>query len=127
MALVRPVPELDSALRSLFNAPPAPTRVYLNGGGTPAPEETEDPDAPVLEFSARGRVEVLTLESMGVKVIWPEDKDATQTEISRTTHTVRVFNPEDDSQYVDVEVIDELTVENIDKIQRRWKFTGGLT
>jgi hypothetical protein len=55
----------------------------------------------------------------GIKVVNPDTGDVgedpsaglmlTYNEVSRSTHVTRITNPEDDQQYVDVEVIDSIT------------------
>lgn len=122
MAVVRPAPDLDS-LRTLLNPAPSPTRVYMSG--TPAaPEGTEDEDAPVLEFTARGRVEVITLESVGVTLVdIQDDPESLLDEVTRETETVRITNPEDPEDYVDQDVATTLTVRNVRGATRRYLFT----
>lgn len=39
----------------------------------------------------------------------PDDRTITYTEVNRTTHVTRVTNPQDEIQYVDIEVIDDIT------------------
>lgn len=80
---------------SNFSIVEPPTKPSVNFQDNPPPEEgQENPDQ-----------EQLTL---------------TYTEVSRKTHTKRVTNPEDAEQYVDVEVIDEITFSGDDNILRKF-------
>jgi hypothetical protein len=57
----------------------------------------------------------------------PEDDEAPETEaiwdeVSRATSTIRVFNPQDENQWVDVERIDSLIMRGPDSRQHVFRF-----
>lgn len=89
--------------------------LYFGSGSYTPPATTTDPDNPppegTLVWSAQQPSGCTTLGGMGFSIKWP-DSDFNFTETGRTTHTVRVENPDDSSQFVDVEVIDNITYRN---------------
>jgi hypothetical protein len=46
------------------------------------------------------------------------------TEIARKTHTVRVENPNDASQYLDVQRIDQMRLQDENGVQSTWNFNN---
>jgi hypothetical protein len=76
----------------VYKADPAPTQ-----------REREDDEA-VLEWTYTARVEPVTLQGMGWKINFSSKAN------TKKSHTERVTNPNDSEQFVDVEVIDVITV-----------------
>lgn len=65
------------------------------------PEPKQDTSEAVLTFTARMPVQVTSIAGLGFKVVWA-DADRFD-EVQRDVEVVRVTNPEDPSQFVDVE------------------------
>ena len=83
---------------------------------------TEEDNVGVLRWSASQSSAIVSLGSMGFTIKWPDDDDFNYTELARDTHVILVENPDDSSQYVDVEVVDNFTVQNRKGIQSNFKF-----
>lgn len=81
------------------------------GGSEPsgAVVDTDGNGVPDLEWGARVGAETVTLEQLGIRL---QDPLMDFEELSRDTHVLRVTNPEDADQYVDVEVIDNIRFRN---------------
>ncbi len=92
-------------------APTVQTRAgfYFYGQRTLGEDKnTEGQDVPVLKWVASAQPKVLTLASMGVTVIWPDDEDGDDFfESFRVTHPVTIEN-EDGPGSVTVDVIDAI-------------------
>lgn len=86
---------LEQAIRPFVERGPRPVPVRETPAQPPAEAE--------ISWSARMSVQVTTLEAQGIRVIWPDSED--HREVARQTRTVRVQNPSDPSQFVDVEDI----------------------
>lgn len=83
-----------------------------------------EPELAVLEWSARAGVQTTDLPSLGVILNSDDtDSDGILDEIGRSTHTVRVTNPDDPDQFVDVEVADSILLSNRAKQKRQWNLT----
>lgn len=119
--------DLTKVVRPFTGIPiSTPTRTRTERGfyfGSPsyvAPGTTTDPGNPppegLLRWSASQSVGVTTLGAMGFTINWPDDPNNDYAETLRTTHTVRVENPDDSSQFVDVERIDTISFRNGQKI-----------
>lgn len=70
-------------------------------------EEATEPGPGVLIIESQVRMDVVTVRGMG----WSIRKE--EREISRETSTVRVTNPSDPSQFVDVERVESLLVRDL--------------
>lgn len=99
--------DLERVVRTFADTTSKPdrTRVSYGGGSFGGnPSTTADDDALVtLSWSARASVQILTMEGLGFTI-----EDDAYDELERTTHVERVENPDDSSQFVDVEVIDQI-------------------
>jgi hypothetical protein len=83
------------------NYPAIPSR---SGGGGAAPSDDVD-----LTFGLEGKAKIYNCSfSTSVNTY----VDTKTKEIDRTTHTKRIENKDDPSQFVDVEVVDKLSVES---------------
>lgn len=87
---------------------------------------TTEPALVVLEWSARAGVQTTDLPSLGVILNSDDDNDSEGIldEFDRTSHTVRVTNPDDPEQFVDVEVADSITLTNRAKKKRKWNLSS---
>lgn len=75
-------------------------------------KNTEGQDVPVLKWVASAQPKVITLDSVGVKVVWPDDEDGLGFfEASRTTHPETVPNNSGPGSFT-VDVIDSITAKN---------------
>lgn len=90
---------LEAAVRPFLANPPRAAELR--------PEPAQDDGAAVLVWTARMPVQVTSIAGLGFSVRWDDDERAS--ELARTTHQVRVSNPADAEQFVDVEVIDDVT------------------
>ena len=120
-------PDLERIIRPFQSRGTSLSRVRNSGQtGTQASGAvtgTDGEDIPSLTWTARASVEVLTLGARGYRIIF-DDKPQDLFEISRTTHTVRVTNPEDPEQYVDVEVVDSVDLQDAANAIRRYSFNN---
>jgi hypothetical protein len=72
-------------------------------------KNTEGQDVPVLKWTASAQPKVLTLDAMGVKVVWPDDNDGNSLfESFRITHPETIHDPDNPDTSVDVDVIDQV-------------------
>lgn len=67
------------------------------------PDQPQDDTTPILTWTAQTDVQIFEAPSLGFQT-----KDDEQ-EVDRVTREERVENPEDSNQYVDVEIIEEIT------------------
>lgn len=119
--------DLEKAVRPFITVIEPPSRARDGEQNVdPAYTTTTEPALAVLEWSARAGVQTTDLPSLGVVLSGNDesDSDGILDEIDRTTHTVRVTNPEDANQYVDVEIADSLTLTNRAKQKRKWNLTS---
>lgn len=70
----------------------------------------EDAEA-TLTIVARARAETTNVTSVSMRIVWP-DKEEEEEEILREVQEKRVTNPEDEEQYVDVEVVEVIYLRN---------------
>lgn len=107
----RPPADLDRIIRPYVRVAPKPdrSRVFFGGdnGSSGEAQDTEGQDVPVLAWEAMASVNTVTLPGVGFSVF---ESDFTETK--RITHPKRIVNPDDSSQFVDVEVIDNISYEN---------------
>lgn len=84
-------------------------------------------DATRFEFDASFRPKALSFSGVGVAKgkTGNQPNLLTYDEISRKTTTVRVTNPTDPEQYVDVERVDVATFRNADGTHSQFKFRNG--
>lgn len=121
-----PAVSLETVVRPFLprtNAKPDRERLFWAGGNRTngAATTTEGEEIPLLEWESSCRPEVTTLEGLSVYRDEGSDRDVEQNEIARKSRIERVENPDDPSQYVDVEVYDEITFENDSKKKRVFK------
>lgn len=97
---------MEGLVRPFWKKAPSPDAA---GAGEPV----EVPDA-YITWSSRVSPSVTTLEGQGINWSWEADEggDNDDEEVTRETHTVRVENPTDPEQYVDVEVVDAVVFKN---------------
>lgn len=123
-------PDLERVVRPFQDrTKPLPrSRTYWNGTPTPPAETTTDPESTegVLTWSARANMQVETLPGLSV-ILKEDDKDSDweQFEIERETTTKRIFNPNDGSQFIDVEDTTAINLKNKAGQQRRLVFSVG--
>ena len=94
--------------------------------GTPTyqpPSTSEGQQDGTLTWSATQDAQTTTLESFGFTIDWGDDS-TNFTEISRTTHTERITNPDDDTQFVDVEVADSIQYKDTKNIVSKYLFVA---
>jgi hypothetical protein len=120
-------PDLELFVRPFTgsNQPLPRNRIYWNGAPEPPLPTTTDPDSRegVLTWSARADVQGVTLPGMNVRIKEDtNDSDNDLGEVERETSTKRVFNSEDASQYVDVEVVERIVLTNKAKQRRTLRF-----
>lgn len=86
------------------------------GGRALQQEETSsDPSIPTIKWGCVSNGTALTLAAQGFDFTFVPDPNAPNMnfkEQERQTHTVRVSNPDDPEQFVDVEVIDQIQFNN---------------
>lgn len=113
---------LENIIRPFLNTPGKPdrTRKYTRGRqNTIGVVDTEGEEIPTLSWTAAVRTEVTTLpaQSVSVKLNPPDDDDEAEDEelpdydeeeVSVIMETVRIYNPDDNQQYVDVERVKEI-------------------
>lgn len=108
---------------------PIPVRtergLYFGSPTYHAPSTTEGTPEGTLTFTATQSAGVTTLDSYGFTVNWPDDKNNEYAEIVRQSHTVRVENPEDSEQYVDIEIADAIQFRNGKNTVSKYTFSGG--
>lgn len=117
-----PVIDIEKLSRPFVSAPSLPTRVRPDEVTQPsesASSSSTEPGLVSLSWSARAGVNTTDLPSMGV-LLSTGDDDFDQFELTRNTSTVRVENPDDSDQFVDVEVINSITFANKSKQKRTY-------
>lgn len=105
-----PAPILEKAVRPFSSDPPKPRAARV--------EPDQPPPEAQLVWSAKTNVEATTIPALGFRVNTREE----WTETSRDTFIQRVTNPEDDSQYVDVERVRALYSKNKDGRSSRIRY-----
>lgn len=88
---------------------------------------TEGDAVPTLSWSASMSPATIDLPSVGftVDLSGQDGPDVFQNEDSRQTHVERVFNEEDDSQFVDVELVDKIDFTNDSGLTRKFSLNNG--
>lgn len=95
---------------------PFESKLFQTTRGRQQKEEAE-PEEAVFTLEATAKIQVTTMEGMGWSVSFPEpdddNPDEDNAEEKRSVRTVRIYNPEDSEQYVDVEVIDSIDFKDV--------------
>lgn len=124
----RPVVDLEHVVRPFVSpvSKPDRSRNFAYGGSrsSGSVQTSEGEEVPTLEWTARANVEVMTLAGRGFTVSLI-DESVEREEISRETRVVRIENPEDSNQYVDVEVIDAISFQDPNRSKRRYTLNNG--
>lgn len=119
----RPPVDLEKVVRPLVITPPKPDRSRLEfaGGVATSGEEknTEGVGVPVLKWTATATVQVTTLAGVGFTVL-----DGDVTEEKRDTHTQRIEQDGNPSNFLLVEVIDKIAFRNKAGVPYTYKYNN---
>lgn len=119
---------MEYSLRPGLNPDP-PWRARFNSNPAPS-EPIEDGE---LRWAWTAKTETTSLDEMvyDLNIEFPDTPESVEdntVELVRDTHVERVYNPEDSEQYVDIEVVDQITfINKYSGAQRVLKFLNRIS
>lgn len=127
-----PAVDMESIVRPFVPAISTPTRQRQSFAGGAfgfgrelGTELSTEQRSSTIAWQATASVQITTLPGLGFTQALDPDTPSDQSEISRTTHTVRVTNPDDPTQFVDVEVADAIVFKDADGNTLQQNFNNG--